>query len=256
MTPTAIKSLSIQVLLVALLLPVATTYAVAPLELTAEEAAILSREITKSSAKKVFCELVVKNSLKVCGPSLFTSINTGDLIVRGDELLVGDLTVNGAVTIAGISIGTPQYAYLASTLTGALADNAPVPFDAEGVKSAGIIHSTAVNNQNITVAQSGIYSITYVVTGNAVPASTNRFSEFVIEINGVQVPNSASFVQSINNASLELQNSGQVLVSLNALTDVVTLNTLTGTAINFLPYTAGNGVQSNPAATLIITKVA
>ena len=166
---------------------------------------------------------------------------TGATGATGSKGAIG-AGVTGATGATGSAGGILDYAYILNlTVVGTVAIEAPVPFDTNGVITAGFTHTAG--SPDITVVNAGTYKIAFSVSG----VEPNQFAIFV---NGApSVP-----VTVYGSGAGTQQNTGMGILVLGA-GDVITLVNHSSAAAVTLQTLAG-GTQTNVNAAIEIERLA
>jgi hypothetical protein len=136
--------------------------------------------------------------------------------------------------------GLAEYGYVFNLLGQTVAIEADIPFDSNGLLTAGITH--APGNAGIAVVGAGIYKIDFSVSGT-------EPSQFAVFVNGAVAPGS-----TYGSGAGTQQSTGQVILALGA-GDVVTIRNHSSAAAVTLQTLAG-GTQVNVNASVAILKLA
>jgi hypothetical protein len=132
-----------------------------------------------------------------------------------------------------------EYAYVYNLGAEVVAIEADVTFDSNGILTPGITH--APGNAGIAFTSAGTYKVSFLVSG----AEPGQFALFV---NGALVPGTV-----YGSGAGTQQNTGQVIVTLNAA-DVLTVRNHSSAAAVTLQTLAG-GTQTNVNASVLIEKL-
>lgn len=132
-----------------------------------------------------------------------------------------------------------EYAYVYNLAAQTVVVEAPVLFDTNGAKTAGITH--APGTAGITLVNAGTYKVTFSVSGS----EPNQMALFV---NGVVVPGTV-----YGSGAGTQQNTGQAIVAFGA-GDVLTVTNHSAAAAVGLASVVG-GTQANTNASVVIEKL-
>lgn len=207
---------------------------------------------------KLISEKTACNSCNSCKstPSAADLLLAEQIILNNDILLLPQLqpqliallqqiianASGGGSSIGTVGISEYAYIYNLAAQTG-VSQEENVLFDTNGLMTAGITH--APGSDSIFIVGTGLYRIRFSVTSQ----QTNQFALFV---NGNLIP--GTIYGSGGDAASRQQNTGQVIVTLNA-GDTLTLRNHTSSAAAVdLPSLMG-GTQANSNASITILKL-
>jgi hypothetical protein len=164
---------------------------------------------------------------------------TGSTGATGATGATGVTGPTGATGVTGATGGgLSAYAYIYNLEAEVIPIEASVTFDSNGVLN-GIVHTPA--SATLQIVNAGIYEVTFSVSGV-------EPSQFALFVNGV--PASGSVYGS---GSGTQQNSGQLLLSLNAGDILAIVNHSSAAAV--VLQTLAGGTQTNVNASVIIKRV-
>jgi hypothetical protein len=176
-------------------------------------------------------ELLLDSKLKKV-----TQITTGS----GATGATGDIGPVGATGATGATgTGLSEFAYIYNLLPQTIAIEADVPFDTNGILTAGITH--APGTPSILFSTPGIYEVTFSVSGT----EPNQFALF---LNGTEVPGTV-----YGAGAGTQQNNGQAIFTI-AAGDTLTLRNHSSAAAVGLASLVG-GTQANVNASVVIKKL-
>ncbi|MBO0602823.1 collagen-like protein, partial [Sporosarcina sp. E16_3] len=172
------------------------------------------------------------------GPAGPTGAN-GTNGATGSTGPAGPAGSTGATGATGASGGLSEYAYIYNLAGQTVAIDADIPFDSNGIMTAGITHATGTTQVSFTTL--GDYLVTFSVSGV-------EPSQFALFLNGAQVTGTV-----YGSGAGTQQNNGQAIITI-AASDVLTLRNHSSAAAVTLQTLAG-GTQTNVNASLVITKL-
>ena len=170
------------------------------------------------------------------GPAGVTGA-TGNIGLAGATGPTGATGATGARGATGT--GVSEFAYIYNLLAQTIPIEAVVPFDTNGVLTAGITH--APGSPSILFSTPGLYEVTFCVSGT----EPNQFALF---LNGTVVAGTI-----YGSGALAQQNIGQAIFTVSA-GDTLTLRNHSSTSAVTLATVIG-GIQANVNASVIIKKL-